>query len=59
MKPDVTARFVRGACQAGANVRYVVLKGKGHSGAMEAGHGQAVNWLSARLAGEPARGNCR
>ncbi len=59
VKPDVTARFVRGACQAGANVRYVVLKGKGHSGAMEAGHGQAVNWLSARLAGEPARGNCR
>lgn len=59
VKPEVTARFVRGACQAGANVRYVVLKGKGHSGAMQAGHGQAVSWLSSRLAGEPARGNCR
>ena len=59
VKPEVTALFVRGACRAGANVRYVVLKDKGHAGAMEAGHGQAVNWLSSRLAGEPARGNCR
>jgi alpha-beta hydrolase superfamily lysophospholipase len=59
VKPEVTTQFVRGACGAGANIRYVTLKGKGHSGAMEAGHGQAVSWLAERLAGMPARGNCR
>ncbi|MCA3555407.1 alpha/beta fold hydrolase [Aestuariivirga sp.] len=59
VKPGVTTLFVRGACQAGANVQYVTLKGKGHSGAMEAGHVQAVSWLAQRLAGQPARGNCR
>ncbi|MCA3562714.1 MAG: alpha/beta fold hydrolase [Aestuariivirga sp.] len=59
VKPEVTTLFVRGACQAGANVQYVMLKGKGHSGAMEAGRVQAVSWLAQRLAGQPARGNCR
>ena len=32
MRPEVTTQFVRGACQAGANVRYVTLKGKGGHG---------------------------
>jgi alpha-beta hydrolase superfamily lysophospholipase len=59
VKPEVTTLFVRSACKAGASVQYVTLKGKGHSGAMEAGRAQAVNWLAARLAGQPARGNCR
>lgn len=59
VKPEVTTQFVRGACQAGANVRYVTLKGKGHSGAMDAGRAQAVRWLAERMAGQPARGNCR
>ncbi|PZF75112.1 lipase [Aestuariivirga litoralis] len=59
VKPEVTTQFVRGACQAGASVQYVTLKGKGHSGAMDAGHAQAVNWLAQRLAGQPARSNCR
>jgi len=59
VRPAVTTQFVRGACAAGANVQYVTLKGKGHSGAMEAGRAEAVKWLAARLAGQPARGNCR
>jgi alpha-beta hydrolase superfamily lysophospholipase len=59
VKPEVTTQFVRGACKAGASVQYVTLKGKGHSGAMEAGHTQAVTWLAQRLAGQPARSNCR
>ena len=59
VRPAVTTQFVRGACEAGANLRYVTLKGKGHAGAMEAGHAQAVKWLAARLGGEPPRGNCR
>lgn len=59
VKPAVTTQFVRGACRAGANVRYVTLKGKGHGGAMDAGRVQAVSWLAQRLAGQPARGNCR
>jgi len=59
VKPEVTTQFVRGACQAGASVQYVTLKGKGHSGAMDAGRAQAVNWLAQRLAGQPARSNCR
>ena len=59
VKPEVTTLFVRGACEAGASVQYVTLKGKGHAGAMEAGHTQAIKWLAARLAGQPASGNCR
>lgn len=59
VKPEVTTQFVRGACHAGATVQYVTLRGKGHSGAMEAGHVQAVSWLAQRLAGQPARSNCR
>ena len=59
VKPEVTTQFVRGACQAGASVQYVTLKGKGHSGAFDAGRAQAVTWIAARLAGQPARSNCR
>ncbi len=59
VKPEVTTQFVRGACRAGASVQYVTLPGKGHGGAMDAGHAQAVTWLAQRLAGQPARSNCR
>ena len=59
VRPAVTARFVKSACGNGAKVEYVTLKGKGHGGAMEDGSKLAVNWLAARLAGAPARSNCR
>lgn len=59
VKPEVTTQFVRGACRAGATVQYVTIRGKGHSGAMDAGRAQAVSWLAQRLAGQPARSNCR
>jgi pimeloyl-ACP methyl ester carboxylesterase len=59
VKPQVTANFVRASCQAGAKIEYVTLPGKGHSGAMDAGKKRAVTWLAARLAGQPARSNCR
>jgi pimeloyl-ACP methyl ester carboxylesterase len=59
VKPEVTTQFVRAACKAGARVEYVVLRGKGHAGAMDAGHKRATDWLAARLAGQPARSNCR
>lgn len=59
VKPAVTTQLVRGACGNGANVRYVTLPGKGRSSAMEAGRAQALDWLAARLAGQPASGNCR
>ena len=59
VRPEVTTQFVRAACRAGARVEYVTLNGKGHGGAMEAGEGMAVKWLAARLAGQPARSNCR
>jgi pimeloyl-ACP methyl ester carboxylesterase len=59
VRPQVTTQFVRNACQAGAKVEYVVLTGKGHSGAMEAGYRRAISWLVARLAGTPGRSNCR
>lgn len=59
VKPAVTTQFVRGACSNGANVRYVTLKGKGHSSALDAGRAQALKWLADRLAGQPASSNCR
>ena len=57
--PDVTTQFVRNACRSGARIEYVTLKGKGHGGAMQAGESRAAAWLAARLAGQPARSNCR
>jgi pimeloyl-ACP methyl ester carboxylesterase len=59
VKPQVTANFVRTACQAGARIEYVVLNGQGHGGSMGAGQKRAVNWLTARLAGQPPHSNCR
>lgn len=59
VKPAVTTQFVRGACKAGASVQYVTLKGVGHGAALEAGRVQAVSWVASRLAGQPARSNCR
>jgi pimeloyl-ACP methyl ester carboxylesterase len=59
VRPQVTTQFVRASCRAGAKVEYVVLTGKGHGGAMDAGYRRAVSWLAARLAGQPARSNCR
>jgi alpha-beta hydrolase superfamily lysophospholipase len=59
VRPAVTTQFVRSSCKAGVAVNYVVLKGAGHGGAIASGTGQAVNWLAARLRGEPATSNCR
>jgi pimeloyl-ACP methyl ester carboxylesterase len=59
VRPQVTTQFVRASCRAGARVEYVVLSGKGHGGAMDAGYRRAAGWLAARLAGQPARSNCR
>lgn len=59
VKPQVTTQFVRASCRAGARVEYVTLPGKGHGGAMQSGEKRAVDWLAARLAGQPPRSNCR
>ena len=59
VRPEVTTQFVRTACRAGARIEYVTLPGKGHGGAMDAGSTRAVVWLASRLAGTPARSNCR
>jgi pimeloyl-ACP methyl ester carboxylesterase len=59
VRPAVTTEFVRSACRAGATVEYVTIKGAGHGAAMEMGRTRAVNWLAARLRGQPARSNCR
>ena len=59
VKPQVTLDYVRAACRQGVAVNYVTLKGKGHGGSITAATPDAVNWLSARLAGSPSRGNCR
>lgn len=59
VRPQVTTQFVRASCRLGARIEYVTLPGKGHGGAMEAGHKRATDWLAARLAGKPARSNCR
>lgn len=59
VRPGVTTQFVQAACREGAKVQYVTLKAKGHGGAMEAGEKLATTWIAERLAGKPARSNCR
>ena len=59
VRPPVTTSFVRASCRAGAAVEYVVLKAKGHGGAIAEGSRLAPAWLAARLAGRPPRSTCR
>ena len=59
VRPAVTTQFVQRTCHNGVPVDYVVLLGKGHGSAIDAGTKQAVNWLAARLRGAPAKSNCR
>lgn len=59
VRPAVTRAFVQRSCREGVPLQYMVLRGKGHGGAMDAGAKPAVNWLAARLTGVPAKGNCK
>lgn len=59
VRPAVTTAFVKRSCREGVLVEYMVLRGKGHGGAIDTGAKPAVNWLAARLMGMPAKGNCR
>lgn len=59
VRPAVTTAFVQRSCRLGVPVEYMILKGKGHGGAVDAGAKPAINWLAARLRGKPVKGNCR
>jgi alpha-beta hydrolase superfamily lysophospholipase len=59
VRPQVTTQFVRSSCRLGARIEYVMLPGKGHGGAMVAGHKRATDWLAAVLSGLPVRSTCQ
>ncbi len=59
VRPEITQAFVRASCRVGVPVRYVVLKRKGHAGAIKDGAKQATNWIAAQMAGRTIPSNCR
>jgi len=56
--PDVTRQFARHLCRAGAVVRYVDIKGKGHETSAADIKDVALEWIDARFAGRAAPNNC-
>ncbi|MFW6288453.1 MAG: lipase family protein [Spirochaetota bacterium] len=55
--PDSQADFAAALCERGSAVRYRVFEGARHD-TRQIGFSEAVQWMHARIAGEPAPTNC-
>jgi pimeloyl-ACP methyl ester carboxylesterase len=58
IRPEVTHRYMSRLCGAGSKVKMVGLPNIGHARAAQASAMAAVNWMTARFAGEPAPDDC-
>ena len=58
VSPDVTASFVRAACERGERVRFVEIAGGVHGATATASAAEALAWIADRFAGQPAPTNC-
>jgi acetyl esterase/lipase len=57
--PALTASYMRKLCQAGSAVHMMVLPGVDHRLIAHDAAGAAVDWMSGRLAGQPAPNDCQ
>ena len=58
VRPEVTERYVRGQCAAGATIESATYEDVGHFGIRTAAADDVVAWLLDRLAGTPAASGC-
>lgn len=58
IKPEVTQDYAAQLCKAGSKVRTLALPNVGHGWAGRAAAPYAVEWMTARFAGEPAPDDC-
>lgn len=56
--PPITHAYVKQLCADGAHVRFVPLKGVGHTFAAKKSARSAVAWMAARFHGQPAPNDC-
>lgn len=56
--PAVTRRFAEGVCRAGARVRFIAIRGKGHETSARDTATETLDWMDARFAGQPAPSDC-
>ena len=56
--PKVTQDYAATLCKAGSKVRMLLLTGIGHGLAGRAAAPAAIEWMSARFAGEAAPNDC-
>jgi acetyl esterase/lipase len=58
IKPEVTQDYAAKLCKAGSKVETLALPNVGHGWAGRAAAPDAVDWMTARFAGEPAPDDC-
>jgi acetyl esterase/lipase len=58
IRPDVTKAYMSKLCKAGSNVKMVILPDVGHGRAAQASTMEAVDWITARFAGEKPPNDC-
>ncbi len=58
IKPEVTRDYAAKLCEAGSKVETLALPNVGHGWAAHAAAPYAVDWMTARFAGEPAPDDC-
>jgi acetyl esterase/lipase len=58
IKPEVTQAYAARLCKAGSKVRLLKLPNVGHGWAGRDASPDAVDWMAARFAGEPAPDDC-
>lgn len=54
----ITQAHARRLCRAGARVRYLAIKGKGHETSAADSAAATLDWIDARFAGAPASSSC-
>jgi len=58
IRPSVTQAYAATLCKAGSKVRLVLLPNVGHAGASRVSALEAIDWMTARFAGESAPDDC-
>ena len=58
VKAEVTAKVYRDSCQSGGNIKLIYRKDDTHSGSETNSMTDVVNWINARMRGQPNQSSC-
>jgi len=59
VRPEITKQFAEALCKQGARVRFIWLKGVGHTFAAKDSVREALGWIGDRFRGAPAPSDCQ